>query len=1067
MSTPRDSVLGMVSGEGALGARAIDERQRSVVDLPVTTSGVVVGAPGTGKTTALVERVCALVEAGVHPDEILVLTPSRVTATALRDRLALAVGRATSGALARSVASFAFQLVRATAVARGDEPPQLLTGPDEDQLVGDLLQGDADDEDAGSGRGWPEWLSPGIRSTKGFRTEVRAFIAECTTLGIGPARLRALADRLDVPVWEPMASFFAEYLDVRADMRGAHRDAAGLVREAVGIVRAASAHADAVVPPVLTRVRALVVDDAQELTLGAIELLEACAERGAAVIAFGDPDVGAGAFRGATPDNFARLADRLGIAAVLSSPHRGTAFQTDLVRSVTQRIGAVGVVAHRTPPSGAAPDASVVAVTVRSPAEEADVIARVLRERHLSDGVPWGRCAVIAHDTRQVAALEAELTAREVPARATGPGRALGVLRPVRDLLRLIDLAARGADEWTYDDAADVLLGVCGGLDPIELRRLRSTLRHRELGDEATAAQGGPPRSGRELVLSALRTPLEFELVDSRESRRAAVVARTLAQLREDLSRGATAHELLWTAWERSRLQSGWVTRAKGHGPLAEQADRDLDAVVALFQSAKRFVERDLDADPRVFVRGILESDVAEDRLDAPVPEDAVRVLTPAGALGTEFDTVVVAGVQDGVWPNTRLRGGLLETWRLAAVAQSGSGGGASGTIDQPILDRRRAAMHDELRLFVRAVSRARERLIVTAVDDDDTGPSVFFEFLPEADPEMTATEHPLTLRGLVAQHRRALTEGRASAHIAAGQLALLADAGVPGADPAEWFGVAEPTSTAPLRDLDREPARVSPSRLHSLEECELNWVIGDLGGDPGGASAGLGTIIHAALEHAQGSDESALWTAVESRWGELAFDAAWRERSEKTRARDLVRRLHLYLRHFEASGGSLIGAEPHFEVAIPLDEDDALAHGAILSGYIDRVELTPEGTVVIMDLKTGKNEPQGDSGVARNPQLAAYQLAFEAGAITAAAGYEPGGAKLLVLRPTAKRLDYVTPWQPPFDDETRAEFIGRIRDAVRVMRGTSFSAPYEEHCRDEHSYGLCRIHTIRAVSAS
>jgi superfamily I DNA/RNA helicase/RecB family exonuclease len=1049
MSSPRDSVLGMESGEAA------------VIALPVTASGVVVGAPGTGKTTALVERVCALVEAGAHPDEILVLTPSRVTATALRDRLALAVGRATSGALARSVASFAFQLVRAAAVARGDEPPQLLTGPDEDQLVGDLLQGDADDEAEGKGRGWPEWLPPGIRSTNGFRTEVRMFLAECTTLGIGPARLRALADALDVGVWQPMSSFFAEYLDVRADMRGAHRDAAGLVREAVGIVRAASSDADAVVPGVLTRVRAILVDDAQELTLGAIELLEACAERGVAVMAFGDPDVGAGAFRGATPDNFARLADRLGIAAVLTSAHRGSAFQADLVRSVTQRIGAVGVVAHRTAPTGAPSDASVVTLTVRSPAEEADVIARLLRERHLSDGVPWGQCAVIAHDTRQVAALEAELTAREVPARATGPGRALGVLRPVRDLLRLIELAARDAEEWTYEDAADVLLGVCGGLDPIELRRLRSTLRHRELGDEAAMETGAEARSGRELVLSALRAPIEFELVDSRECRRAVVVAHTLAQLREDLARGATAHELLWTAWDRSRLQPAWVARAKGHGPLAEQAGRDLDAVVALFQSAKRFVERDLDADPRAFVRGILESDVAEDRLDAPVPDDAVRVLTPAGALGAEFDTVVVAGVQDGVWPNTRLRGGILETWRLAGA------GAAGDPSDEPILDRRRAAMHDELRLFVRAISRAREHLVVTAVDDDDTGPSVFFEFLPESDPAAAVNDHPLTLRGLVAQHRRVLTEGRASAATAAGQLALLADADVPGADPAEWFGVAEPTSAAPLRDLDREPARVSPSRLHALEECELNWVIGDLGGDPGGASAGLGTIIHAALEHADGSDESALWSAVESRWGELTFDAAWRERAEKTRARDLVRRLHLYLRQFEASGGSLIGAEPHFEVAIPLDEGEAFEYGAILSGYIDRVELTPEGTVVIMDLKTGKNEPQVDAGVARNPQLAAYQLAFESGAIAEAAGHAPGGAKLLVLRPSAKKLDFVTPWQPPFDDETRAEFISRVRDAVRVMRGTSFSAPYEEHCRDEHSYGLCRIHTIRAVSAS
>lgn len=318
-----------------------------------------------------------------------------------------------------------------------------------------------------------------------------------------------------------------------------------------------------------------------------------------------------------------------------------------------------------------------------------------------------------------------------------------------------------------------------------------------------------------------------------------------------------------------------------------------------------------------------------------------------------------------------------------------------------------------------------------------------------------------------MAQHRRALTTPGRTRADAAGQLAILAEARVAGADPTQWYGVSGPTSSAPLRDLSREDVRVSPSRLHALEECELNWVIGDLGGDPGGATAGLGTIIHAALEHATGLDEAGLWNAVEARWGELTFDAAWRERAELTRARDLVGRLHRYLQDFEASGATLVGAEPHFEVAIPLLDDEAFEHGAILSGYIDRVELTPEGTVVIVDLKTGKSEPQTDAAVRGNPQLAAYQLAFEDGAIPAVAELTPGGAKLLVLRPSAKGKHYVTPWQPPFDDETREAFLARVRDAVGIMRGVSFSAPYEEHCRDEFSYGLCRIHTIGAVSAS
>ena len=1047
------SAADAASGPG-VRAENLDDAQRAVVASAIGASGVVVGAPGTGKTTAVVARVVALVERGVDPDEIVVLTPSRQTATALRDRLAVAVGTATSGPLARSVASFAFAIVRSCAVAAGAEPPQLLTGGDEDQIIHDMLDGDAEDEALpGAVSRWPSGLGAGIRDTTGFRSEVRAFLAECATLGLDPVRLDALAADHDVAEWRAMASFQREYVRVRAGMRGAHRDAAGLVREAVSLVAAGAVGVESI-----ARIRHLLVDDAQEMTAGAVDLLDACRARGMSVLAFGDPDVGSGAFRGATPQNFARLARVLGSVAVLGAAHRGTAHSTDVVRRVTQRIGAAGVVAHRSAPGDTVPDGSVRAVTVRSAAEEYDVIARMLRERHVHDGVPWRELAVIAHDTRQVTGLQAELSARDVPALSPGSAQALGQIAPVRDLLRLIEMAA--ADRWSADEVTDALLGVTGRLDPIELRRLRSALRHAEV------AAGGE-RAGRELLLAAMRSPVEFDIIDAREARRAAALARTLAHLRDELERGASAHELLWAAWERSGLQKPWARTAAGHGPIADQAGRDLDAVVALFQAAKRFGERSVDADPRVFVRSVLDARVAEDRLDPPPHDDVVRVLTPAASLGLEFDTVVVAGVQEGVWPNTRLRGGLLHTWRLAD-ALSRDDEHAPST-----LDRRRAAMHDELRLLVRALSRSRARTVVTAVDDDDTGPSVFFEFLPPA--ESVAVEHPLSLRGLVAAHRRTLTTTRAildpgaaaaaRAHAAA-QLALLADAEVPGADPTHWYGVAGPTSTGPLRDLEREHIRVSPSRLHALEECELNWVIADLGGDPGGVTAGLGTIVHAALEHAVETSEEALWAVVEARWGELAFEAGWRERAEKARARDLIRRLHAYLRRFDGDGGRLIGAEPHFEVPLAVVGAEDAPHGIVLSGYIDRVELTPEGTVVIVDLKTGKREPQTDAKVADNPQLAAYQLAFESGAIPEAVGHPPGGAQLLVLRPTSK-ADYVTPRQPPFDEDRRAAFHARIQEAVAVMRATSFAAPYEEHCRDEHAYGLCRIHTIGAVSAS
>ena len=46
---------------------------------------------------------------------------------------------------------------------------------------------------------------------------------------------------------------------------------------------------------------------------------------------------------------------------------------------------------------------------------------------------------------------------------------------------------------------------------------------------------------------------------------------------------------------------------------------------------------------------------------------EAVLVATPSATIGLEFDTVVVAGLQEGVWPNMRLRGSLLGAARAGA----------------------------------------------------------------------------------------------------------------------------------------------------------------------------------------------------------------------------------------------------------------------------------------------------------------------------------------------------------------------------------------------------------------
>lgn len=1066
-----------------------DAAQRAVITAPPTASGVVIGAPGTGKTRTLVDRVVQLLEVeGLRPEEVLALTPSRQAATALRDRIGVRIGQATPGPLARSLGSFAFQLVRGAMVREGAEPPALLTGADQDRIIAELLAGDVED-----GRiSWPPALSEPVRASKGFRSELRAFLAECTELGASPAELRATGDA----VWTAAADFVEEYRTVLDALRSAHRDAADLLGEAAGILRTA----DAATLGALAPLRVVLIDDAQELTRGGIGVVRALLDRGIAVQAFGDPDISSGAFRGASPELFAQLTGALGAVHVLDGAHRQRPLLTALTRTVTQAIGVSGRVEHRRAPAPAAEDdeAEVSTFLAPSPYEEFDRIAGVMRDWHLRAGIPWERMAVIAHDTRQVTALETELAAREIPTRAAGVQRPLGSEGIVRDIVGIVPLALTPDEERTVQAWEEALRTPFGGMDAIALRRLRARLRHLELG------QGGSTPA-RELLRAAMSAPATLTLIDAPESRTAERFAETVAGVARAAAGGETIHDLLWRIWEQARAVDGrrlhvaW--REISLLPTGAETARSLDALVALFDAAKRFVERTPNERPEVFVRDILDSEVPEDTLSSPERPGTVTLLTPATALGTEFDAVVVAGVQDGVWPNVRLRGGLLQTWRLADALTAARSGLPAEVPD--VLDRRRAALHDELRLFVRAISRARHRLLITAVDDDDLTPSAFFGFLPAPQPSErhSSAEHPLTLRGLVARYRRVLTTAHSepAQREAAAQLAVLAREGVPGAHPHDWYGVTAPSTAAPLRDLAASGARVSPSAVESYEECGLNWVVSALGGDtvmP--PTAGIGTIVHEAMERVPDGDLERMREIVEEHWPELDFETAWIGRKERRRADLFIDRLHSYLGEVRRDGGRILGSEVEFRFAVdvsgetaeptvhPVGEDRG--HRAIVHGYIDRVEAYPpgagehgpargrgwrsmsggpEGTTVVVDLKTGKTDPESDGGVVDHAQLAAYQIAVQEGLVPGAAPGSLGGARLVIVSKTLAKSDYRVAHQHALDAEARSQFLNRVAEVARGMSAASFTAQVEAHCADtQRRVHPCRIHTVPAVSA-
>ncbi len=1030
----------------------------------------VFGAPGSGKTRLVVELVADRIErCGYATDEVLVISATRASATSLRDELAVRLGVTTRGPLARTANSVAFQLVRAYT----GRPVTLLTGAEHDQIVAELLEGGIRD---GFGPAWPDLLGPEVRSLQGFRSELRDLMMRAVEHGVSPNDLARLGELAERPEWVAAGAFLAEYADVKEQVRPTQFDSAELGAFAAAVVRRSVVDAEASAAlGSLAGVRLIVVDDAQEATEATAALLAAFADRGAAIVAFGDPDVASNGFRGGRPELLGSLATVLDGSPVrrieLPGVHRGRGAIRDVVRSVTGHIGTALGGAHRRASlvgdrdgadaemraaSREAARASrdddplipVVGVEAPSHAAECQAVAGLLRERHLLDGVPWSSMAVVLRSGADVPAFERGLALADVP---TAGHAARTALRDAPAAAALLSAASLVLDRepLTSELAVRLLTGPLGRLDGVGLRRLRLALRHEEL------ASGGT-RAADELLVDALSAPGGFETIDAAPGRRAARLAKLLAAAKGVAISGGTIEEVLWSLWDGSGLATEWGAQARGTGVLAEEANRSLDAAVALFAAATRYVEREPEAPAGRFVDEVLASELPEDSLAPRRSAETVLVTTPPTLIGREFDVVVIAGLQDGVWPNLRPRGTLLHAGllpRVVAAARSGA------PLPQPenAAEARASVRGDELRLFALAASRAARQLVLTCTANDEEQPSMLMGYATE---RVRPRRRPLHLRGLVGTLRRELVE--TADPEAAAALALLAEEGVPGAHPDDWYGVAEPTTTAPLVDLDGDPeaiVAVSPSQIDRAEESPLGWFIDHVASPPSGLAASIGTIVHAVVEEAGARDDGdtsveTLWAAIEERWRELHFEAGWVAERERRGARRMAEGAADYLASFADDRKVLLGAEGRFTVVV----------GRVrLTGTIDRVEASPDGTTVIVDLKTGRTPPTAEQ-TAQHPQLAAYQLAARMGEVPDAG--RRGGAKLVYLARPARGAAYSERAQQPFDDVAESEFRERLASIGRTMAGSTFEGPGELGFRSRFGAWQYRVHLVPAVSA-
>ncbi|MCD4557277.1 PD-(D/E)XK nuclease family protein [Schaalia sp. lx-100] len=1050
----------------------LNEQQQCVLERAKTSHVVVRGAPASGRTTcaiALIESISRAQETSeshgsvsvssnysTNPDTVLLLVPDRLRATHLTPQVQTLLPDAVRPV--RTPAALAYHIVNTWRVERNDPlgDLELMTGARTDQRLEEMLaQIDAP---------WPSHVTPQLRELPHFRADLRNLFARVGEAALSPKELNDLGQKYGYDEWVAAARLLKEWEEsdgfsvhtrgvMNADVSRLQHIAGMLLRHWHEWAPQYGVFAEPPIPAVI------VIDDLQDCTPSTVELLCAAASLGSRIVAFSDPDVAIATYRGGEPQLDGRLAQALGVDIMELGPvYLGNAPLRDLVRRVVSRIGQSGPFGRR----------MVECVQADTPEETCELqektddedsgislhihgsgpqlgaaISRLLRQHYLHDGIAWGQQVVIVKSTAQVEEWHRYLRRAGIPIKNTRQAFTFSAEPAARTLLDVI-VNAYGDDEEQWVEA--LLDSPFIGTDSLDLNRaLRWLNRQMNISEMTgdceqenqhtytiTDLVGNPDLLSSTLVDPEVESPFS---VLSEQMTRAHAVWKLRGKL-GDMNPSAA----LWSVWEATGVAQQWQEYALRNDSDSVYYDDQLDVVLALFRVADTWEKHYPHSSAADFAEQILMQTLPVDTLtNVGIRPEGVEVLTPAQSVGRHWEVVCICGLEEGTWPDLRLRNRILHAELLAYITQ-----GTYDTADDAhVLHQghvhvaRRSLLDDERRLFALALSRSTHFIHCGAVQQENSAPSQFLDVFTSSESKgneeeeimwVQQTPPPLDFTGHVGRLRHRATQETSSVEreYATQLLGELASCHLWRADPQYWTGSGGVTSDDPV--YTGHKIRISPSNFEKARQCSAKWFLEKYAAEPAiGSAQALGTLIHAiAQENPHGTDEE-LQSAFEKRAGELELDEnTGSGRKAKIHAEKVVQALGEYL----ATVPGKVDVE--IPVELPLGN-------AVIKGKIDRIEYVDEG-IRITDLKTGKGgNKRKPADASDNPQLALYQLALRA------QGHNVTSARLVFFGNEDVRYAH----QLGLDEETTQQWEEEIHAVSESMRGPYYAAtPSEENCR-------------------
>jgi DNA helicase II / ATP-dependent DNA helicase PcrA len=588
-------------------AAELNEQQHAAVTAPPGPALVIAGA-GSGKTRTLTYRVAFLLEQGIPPDRILLLTFTNKAAKEMMLRVTDLLGQKLEALWGGTFHSIGNRVLRRYSNLLGYQRDfTIMDREDARHLITTCIA------EAGIDRKKIEFpkaevLAEIISMSLNTRKSLRQFLEhEYFYLGDIAAQIEEVEKRYSARKRAANAMDFDDLLALWLKLLEDHED----VREAYQ-----------------RRFQFILVDEYQDTNKLQSDLIDLLAARHHNLMVVGDDAQSIYAWRGANYQNILKFPERYPETKIykIETNYRSTpeilTVANAAIAANTQQFTKELAPARK---SGNRP----VLVVCEDSAQQALFITHQVRQLH-EEGVPLHKMAVLYRSHFHALELQLELTRRQVRFTITSGVRFFEQAH-VKDVTSYLKLATNPRDELSFKRIAQLLPGIgAKGAD-----KLWKAFEIGRTAGEGSAASGDIESE----TPIALRLQSCADVVSKKAAVAWAQLVATMAQLEQEKTDASKTIQLVIDAGYDEYLKenyTNYLSRSEDLQGLAAFANQFLTVEDCLTQLA------------------LLTNVDAEDERPAERDDEQLRLSTIHQAKGLEFDVVFVIMLCEGLFPASR-----------------------------------------------------------------------------------------------------------------------------------------------------------------------------------------------------------------------------------------------------------------------------------------------------------------------------------------------------------------------------------------------------------------------------